>query len=291
MKPFSFEYRVVETVDEAVTLLEQEGTDAKLIAGGQSLGPMLNYHLLRPNYLIDINRISDLNAITNSGGSLRIGATARQASIETSGVVLEQVPLLATATSHIGFPSIRHRGTIGGSIAHNDPASEYPAVLLALDASIEVTSVAGSRVLSAEDLFSDRFLETTIGPEEMIVGITFPTTPQHTRVGFAEFEERSGDFATAGVVTVLVLSNTKDKITSAAISAFGGLYHMRCSAAEATLTNAPLTEEVLSDAASSVAADFPVGSDIYGSAHYRHRLIETLSLRALSSAAGLDAVV
>jgi len=159
MKPFPFEYRIAETTEEAVTLLADEGSEAKIIAGGQSLGPMLNYHLVRPDYLIDINRATELNCIVEEGGFLRIGATATEVDIENSALVRQHVPLLVTATTHIGFPSIRHRGTIGGSVAHNDPAAEYPATLLALDAMFDVVSLRGRRTLSATDLFADRFLK------------------------------------------------------------------------------------------------------------------------------------
>ncbi len=288
MKPFPFEYRIAETTEEAVTLLADEGSEAKIIAGGQSLGPMLNYHLVRPDYLIDINRATELNYIVEEGGFLRIGATATEVDIENSALVRQHVPLLVTATTHIGFPSIRHRGTIGGSVAHNDPAAEYPATLLALDAMFDVVSLRGRRTLSATDLFADRFLETTADVDEMIVGVAIPISTPTMRPGFAEFQERAGDFATAGVSTVLTMNEAGNQIVSAAIAAFGGLYPARLRAAEDALAGAEPSVETFSEAAAAVGAEFAVGSDVHGSARYRRRLIETLAKRALAEAAALQ---
>jgi CO/xanthine dehydrogenase FAD-binding subunit len=288
MKPFPFDYRIAENVDEALALLAAEGVDAKLVAGGQSLGPMLNYHLVRPDYLIDVNRIAELHEIRHEDGALQIGATTTEAAIEQSDLVRQHAPLLAVATSHIGFPSIRHRGTIGGSVSHNDPAAEYPATLLALDASFEVASMRGVRKVTATELFSDRFLETTIEPDEMITRITIPSATSTTHFGFAEFEERAGDFATAGVAVVLTMNDAHDQIVAAAISAFGGLYSTRFSTAEAALIGAQPGAEAFDDATAAVASEFAVGTDVHGSASYRRRLVRTLTRGALNDAATLQ---
>lgn len=287
MKPYPFDCRVVDTIDEAVSLLAEEGTDAKIIAGGQSLGPMLNYHLVRPDFLIDVNRVAELNFISEEVGVLRIGAATTETAIETSPLVSRLSPLLVEATTHIGFPSIRHRGTIGGSVAHNDPAAEYPATLLALDATFDVASVSGRRTLTASELFADRFLETTLAADEMIVAINIPAASTSSRFGFSEFEERAGDFATAGVAVLVDVDD--ETIRAASVAAFGGLYPSRFAAAEEALVGQVPTADTLGAAAAAVAGEFPAGSDVHGSAAYRSRLVEALTRRALTQATAVQA--
>ena len=199
MKASAFEYVRASSVDEAVDQLAELGDEAKVLAGGQSLVPLLNLRLANPAYLVDINRIGELDFITNGAG-VRVGALARHRDVERSELVARANPLLAAAVKLIGHAAIRNRGTIGGSVAHADPAAELPAILVALDGEIEARSSRGARSIAAADFF-EGFLTTTLQPDELLTEVRFPGLPAGGGWSIQEFSRRSGDF---GVVTVAV---------------------------------------------------------------------------------------
>ena len=195
MKPAPFDYAAPPTLDEALALL---GEDAKPLAGGQSLVPLLNFRLSRPSLRVDLNGVAGLDRIRREGGSLRIGALVRQRALERSRLVAEHWPVLQAAVSHVAHPAIRNRGTVGGSVAHADPAAELPCALAALDARFHVRSRRGVRVLSHDELFVGP-LQTALAPDDLLVEIEVPALPAGARQGFAEHARTHGDFALACV--------------------------------------------------------------------------------------------
>src|SRR5438067_3440046 len=201
MKPPLFEYHAPASVDEAIDLLAEHGDEAKVLAGGQSLIPLLSLRLARPAHLIDINGATDLAGV-EANGALELGAMVRHRVAERSEQVANRNPLLAAAMRFIGHAAIRNRGTIGGSIAHADPAAELPAVLLALDGEAVVESRRGTRIIPAAQLFQG-FLTTAVEPDELLTAVRVPSLPGSAGWSFQEFSRRSGDCAVVGVATVL----------------------------------------------------------------------------------------
>jgi carbon-monoxide dehydrogenase medium subunit len=199
LKPAPFDYRAPASVDEALPLL---GLDSTVLAGGQSLVPLLNLRLARPELVVDVNAIAELDYIHADDGPLRIGALTRQVSLERSELVRERWPLLHKAVGFVGHPQIRSRGTVGGSVAHADPAAELPAALVALDARIHLRSAGGARVLPAPEFFRGP-LDTAREPNELLVEVEVPELPEGAGSGFAEYARTHGDFATAGVAAVI----------------------------------------------------------------------------------------
>ena len=283
MKPAPFDYHAPETVDEVVRLLA-ELDDAKILAGGQSLAPLLNMRLAVFEHLVDLRKVDGIRGIERRGGALWIGAATTQAAVEASDEVASAVPLLARATPFIGHRQIRNRGTVGGSIAHADPAAEYPAVALALDAEFEVAGPGGSRVVPAADFF-DGLWSTTLGDDELLTGIRFPIW--EGRCGFAveEVARRHGDFAVAGACVAVELG-AGDAVRRCGIGLFGlGSTPERASAAEAMATDTPVGEvdaEALGRAAVADLSAIP--EDLNGSAAYRCRVGAVVVARAWASA-------
>ena len=282
MKPAVFAYSAPESVGEALDVLAEHGSEAKVLAGGQSLVPMLNFRLARPAHLIDVNGIDSLSYISNNG-SLRIGAMTRLTDVGESDDVASAHPVIPEAVSYIGHRAIRNRGTIGGSLAHNDPAAELPAVLMALDAEVTARSTGGERVISMQDLIEDRLFDTTLGDTELLTEIRIPAAAS-SGFGFQEFARRHGDFALAGVAAVI--STDGSTITHAALGAFGGTHATRLPTAEAALVGADAGDAAFAAAGAGAAADFPTTSDVHGSGEYRSHLINVLTVRALTEAAG-----
>jgi len=210
MKPGTFVYHAPCELAEALELLEEgadEGTDVRVLAGGQSLVPMMNFRLARPDALVDIGNISELRYIRiNNDGDLEIGAGTRQQELLRRPEVEQGWPLLREAVRHIGHPQIRSRGTVCGSLAHNDPAAELPAVAVAMNARIQVGSIRGQREVPAESFFVS-YYEVALEPGEMIIRVTFPALARSSGWGFREFAQRRGDFAIAGMVCVLAVRN------------------------------------------------------------------------------------
>jgi carbon-monoxide dehydrogenase medium subunit len=282
VKPSRFEYHAPRTVDEAVGLLAEYGDDAKVLAGGQSLIPMLALRLAVFPHLVDIGRIGELRGVERHDGQLVVGAGTLDALIESDKSVAESVPLLSLATPLIGHFQIRNRGTIGGSLAHADPAAEYPAVAAALDAEMEVASTAGRRRVAAHDFF-DGVWSTSLAPDEMLVAARFPIW--EGRCGFAvrEFARRHGDFAIAGAVVGVQLGSD-NRVTRCAISLFGmGPTPVRARETEAAVVGAVVPGTALTGTtlasrepdelgrlAAAEAIEPP--ADLHGSGEYRRRV-------------------
>jgi carbon-monoxide dehydrogenase medium subunit len=284
MKPAAFDYHVPDGLDEAVGLLGELGEDAKVIAGGQSLVPMLALRLASVDHLVDLRRGGELHGIERRDGVLWIGAGTTQAAVQRSAEVADAVPLLVRATRLIGHFQIRNRGTIGGSIAHADAAAEYPAVALALDAEIEAYSPRGLRTIPAGEFFTG-WWSTELAPDEVLTGIAFPH--RRGRSGFAieELARRHGDFAIAGAVVAVELDDD-DTVRHCGIGLFGlGPMVQRAAAAEAALSGVAAGEvraEELGEAAMSGLESVP--SDLHGPAEYRRRVGAAMVARAWEKA-------
>jgi carbon-monoxide dehydrogenase medium subunit len=283
MKPSTFEYHVPETVDEAVSLLTELGDEAKVLAGGQSLVPMLSLRLAYFDHLVDVGRIDDLRGIRHENGVVHIGATTVDAALERDDGLAGRVPLLARATPFVGHFQIRNRGTVGGSVAHADPAGEYPAVTLALDAEVEVASAQGRRTIAARDLFTG-FWSTALAPDELLVGLRFPVWTGRCGFGVREFARRFGDFAVAGAVVAIELDD-EDRVQRSAIGLLGlGQTPLRATAAEAAAGGQGTDLDADELGALAVADLDEVPSDVHGSASYRRRVGAAMVSRAWTDA-------
>ena len=283
LKPSRFEYHRPETVEEAVSQLAELGEDVKLLAGGQSLVPLLSLRLTSVEHLIDLNRVTQLQGVTHENGTLRVAAMTRQAAVERSADVAGTVPLLSRAIPHIGHFQIRNRGTVGGSIAHADPASELPAVALALDAEMTVTSARGARTINASDLFVGMWT-TSVLPDELLTAVRFPVW--NGRSGFAveEFARRKGDFAIAGAVCGVELDDNR-AVQRAAVALMGmGPTPVRAVDAEAMLVGRVPDDTLLDEAARMAATAGEPTDDIHAPASYRRRIAAHLVRRALGAA-------
>jgi aerobic carbon-monoxide dehydrogenase medium subunit len=288
VKPAPFEYHVPDTATEAVALLAELGEEAKVLAGGQSLIPMLALRLAVFDHLVDIGRIAELEGIERRDGALWIGAGTTDSTVERSAEVTTAVPLLARATPLIGHFQIRNRGTLGGSIAHADPAAEYPAVALALDATMHVISPSGARTIAAADFF-DGLWSTALEPDELLVGVSFPIWTGRTGFAVQEFARRYGDFAIAGT-TIGIELDADDRIERCAIGLIGlGSTPERATDAEAQLTGRPLADVEPDEVSRLAMAGLDsVPDDQHGSPTYRRRVGAAMVARAWT-AAGTEA--
>lgn len=286
MKPAPFEYFAPRDLAEALALLDQYGEEAKILAGGQSLMPLMNMRLARPRVIIDINRLSDLASLTPGvDGGLTIGALTRQRAVERSALVQSHHPLLAAVMPAIGHFQIRTRGTIGGSIVHADPAAELPALSLAVQAQFVLRSARRERLMNAADFFLT-YLTTAIEPVEILTEIRLPAWKAHWRWGFQEICRRHGDFALVGAVAVLDIDDD-DVCRTARLTMFGvGGTPVRLPKAEALLAGRRVTAGVLDEVRQAVAADLQPDADIHASAEYRREVGGVVARRALEAAVG-----
>jgi CO/xanthine dehydrogenase FAD-binding subunit len=291
MKPPLFEYDAPGTLDEALALMAKHGDDGKVLAGGQSLVPLLNFRLARPERLIDINGLSELDYLRFADGALRIGAMTRHSTLERSTETALRVPLLNEAVRLVGHMQIRNRGTVGGSVAHADPAAELPVAFAALDAGYRVRSQAGERVLRSEELFLMQ-LTTALRPDELLTEIEVAVPPPRTGAAFVEFARRHGDFALGGSAVLLTLGSdgTCERARVALLAA--GSTPMRAPDVEEWLVGVRLDETTAAEAAARAVADVRPTGDIHGSAEYRRGLVGVMVRRALLQAAerGLEAI-
>ena len=279
MKPPVFEYTAVDSIEEAVAELRQHGDAAKLLAGGQSLVPLLNMRLATPERLIDLNRVKELAHITVRDGGLAIGAMTRQRTVERSPLAAAHAPLLAAALPWVGHFQIRNRGTVGGSLSHADPAAELPAVALCLDARFTARGPTGERTLEADEFFRTQ-LTTALAPTEILTEVWFPFTARGAGAAWVELARRHGDYALVGVGAALTLAG--DRIDEARLALTGvGDRPVRAREAEARLAGEPLTPGVLGDAAEAIRRAIDPGSDIHASAAYRRHVAGVLASRAI----------
>jgi len=281
MKPAPFEYADPRSVEEAVTLLAAHGDDAKVLAGGQSLVPMLALRLARPSIVVDVNRVVGLDGITPSGTRLAVGALVRQRALERWAA--ERAPLLTAALGHVGHAPIRTRGTVAGSVAHADPASELPALLLCLDGVVVAQSRRGARTIAAAEFFQGPLM-TALAADELVTETRWTLPAAHAGWGFREMARRHGDFALVGVAVVLTLA--RGAMADARIALFGAAATpVRAGAAEQALRGQPPSESAFAEAARLATAGLETVSDIHAPAAYRASVARTLTARALADAA------
>ncbi len=288
MKPAPFDYEAPGHLDEALELLARHGDDAKPLAGGQSLIPLLNFRLARPAVLVDLQRLLGLASIRETeDGGLRLGAMVRQASLERDAAVESRAPLLHRTMPFVAHPQIRNRGTLGGNLAHADPASELPAVAVALDARLRIVSVGGERWVDARQFFVG-LLTTAIEPGELLVEIELPPPPERTGWAFQEVARRHGDYAHAGVAARVTLDGAGRCASARLVYLSAGDGPTEAAEAAGSLVGAHLGEATF-DAAARFAAEREIEptDDIHASASFKRHLAAVLTRRALAEATRL----
>lgn len=285
MKPRPFEYVAATTLEQVLDLLAKADQDVKILAGGQSLIPAMNFGLARPAILVDITRIPGLAYITRGESGIAIGATTRHYEVEDSQAVGEAFPLVTRAMSHVGHRAIRHRGTVGGSLSHADPSAEWGALATALEVEFTVRSSHGSRTMGPGGFFAGPLM-TGMRPDELLTGVTLPYLPAGARSAFYEVARRIGDFALAGV-SVVVQTDEAGVCTFARLGLCGvGPVPLRAGEAEAALVGTTLTPAALAEAGRLAAAAADPDTDVHGTAAYRKMLVGVCVRRALAMALG-----
>jgi carbon-monoxide dehydrogenase medium subunit len=278
-----FEYHSPDTIDEVLSLLAEHGDEAKVLAGGQSLVPLLAMRLARPTQVIDINRVESLGTVAARGDQIGFGATVRERTAVRSSLVRTQAPLLAEALPFIGHAAIRTRGTIGGTVAHADASAEIPCVVAALDGEILVRSAGGERTIAAPDFFQGHFT-TALADDECVVEVRLPVADPNAGFAFQEIARRHGDFALVGVAAMVSLDGD-GAIADSRITIMGVAdVPLRARDAEAALVGAAPTEETFAAAARTATADLRPATDVHGSAAYRTHLAEVTVRHTLTTA-------
>ena len=282
MKPPPFEYRAPETLDEAVGLLAAD-PDAKPIAGGQSLMPILNFRLAAPSMLVDLQRVPGLGEIAVGANGARLGAKVRWRDIEDDARLESAHPLLCAAVAHVAHYQIRNRGTVGGSLAHADPAAELPGIVVTCDAEIAVVGAEGRRTIPAADFFTGP-LTTLLRPDEIITELRLPPWPAGRRWAFEEFSRRQGDFALAAIA-LFYDEDTQGRVFDVHIGVIGACSRPhRLTSAEAALDGRIIDEATIAAAARAASAAVDPPEDLHAPAEYRRALVNTLTERALRAA-------
>ena len=285
MKAPPFEYVRPDRLETAINFLAENGDEAKVIAGGQSLVPMLAFRLSAPRFLVDIGRIPKLRGVTIDDDGIRLGALTRWREIEQNDELRSAHPLLVEAVRHVAHYQIRNRGTIGGSLAHADPAAELPGIAVTCDGTVVLLGPTGRREVPADGFFTGP-LTTTLRPDELILELRLPALRKDSRWAFQEFARRKGDFALAGVAVCYELKS--GRAVNARVGAIGvANTPVRLPAVEAVLNDSTITESVIRDATAAAFASVDPGDDIHAPGDYRRALVCVLMQRALASAAGL----
>lgn len=284
MIPPAFEYLRPKTIPEAVALLQQHGDDAKILSGGQSLIPMMKLRLARPSHLIDINRIAGLSYIKEDGGFLKIGGLTREWEVEASAVVRSKCPILLDTARVIADPQVRNLATVGGNLAHGDPANDHPATMVALGAQVVATGAKGERVIAIDDFFVSLFT-TALSHDEILTEIRIPLPPAKSGGAYVKLERKVGDFATAAVAVQLTLDD-KGAVLKAGIGLTNvGPTPIRARKAEDALRGKKLDQATIAQAAQFASDEAQPSSDLRGPAAYKKGLIKELTKRALARAA------
>ena len=282
MLPSRFEYHRASSIEEALALLDRYGEDAKLLAGGQSLIPLLKLRFAAPEHLIDLNPIADLGAISERDGVLRIGALTRHNDLIRSEVIARGYPVIAAAAPQIADPLVRNLGTIGGSLAHADPAGDLGAVMLAMGASVLLRSSDGERAVGIDEFLVDTFT-TTMTPNEVLTEVHVPTPAARSGGAYLKLERKVGDFATVGVAVQVEMAN--GTIGRAGIALTGvGSKNIQASGAEEALAGAEPTDDAFAEAGRLAAAACNPVSDVRGSAEYKRHMVEVYVKRGLARA-------
>jgi len=279
--PGPFDYLVAHSVDEAVALLDQYGEDAEILAGGQSLIPLLRFRLARPSVLIDINRVASLEYLQETDGELRIGALTRQAELDSSSLVRERYPILFDTSTVVADPVVRSWATVGGNIAHADPANDHPATMLALGAKIVAVGPTGERVIPIEDFFTDTSFETSRQANELIKEIRVPAPRGGSGGAYFKLKRKVGDYAIAGVAAYITL-DSNGNVSYAGIGLTNvGSVPLKAGHAEQALLGKLLDDAAIYQAADLAAAAARPTSDTRGPAEYKRDMVRTLTVRAL----------
>jgi CO/xanthine dehydrogenase FAD-binding subunit len=282
LKPADFEYHRPRKIEEALDLLLKFGDEGKILAGGQSLMPLMNFRLAQPAHIIDINFIEGVDYVRSEKGMIKIGCLARQSRVLDDPLIRQRCPLLAEALTYVGYEQIRNRGTLCGSLAHADPAAELPAVLLALDGFVTVASTTTKREVAADDFFQS-YLTTCLSGDEMLLEASIPETPPGAGWSFTEFARRFGDFAIVGVAVLLV--REQEKIADARITLTGvGDKPWREPGVEQMLIGQKASADLFAKIGVEIATRVNPGSDIHASESYRRSLAGVLTRRALTEA-------
>lgn len=286
MKASAFDYVRVRSVDEAIACLTRHGEGAKILAGGQSLLPALNLRLLAPEILVDISDIAALRSIAVEQGRVRIGALARHADVLASDVIASNLPLLSAALPYVAHPAIRNRGTIGGNLAHADPASELPACMMALGADLILAGPEGERRIAADGFFTGIY-ETALRPNELVVAIEIDVQPASQRVFFDEYARRLGDYAIVGIAAVADVTDGVIERLKMAYFAVGSKATLASKAAS-RIVGQSVTPDTIADAQSALADDLDPQDDQQASGAMRLHLARTLLGRCVSSLAAIE---
>ncbi len=283
MIPRSFEYHSPRTLDEAISLLQKLGPDAKLLSGGQSLIPMMKLRLVSPEHIVDINRIPDLNYISTNNGHLRIGALTREHELESSDVVKTKFPILSDTAKVIADPLVRSQATVCGNLAHGDPANDHPATMLALGASVVATGPKGQREIPIAEFFPGLFT-TALEPEEILTEIKIPLPPPRSGGAYLKLERKVGDYATAGVAVQITLDDAGACMRAGIGLTNVGMTPIKATQAEASLIGKKLDDATIQQTAELAASESQPMDDIRGSADYKRDLVRVLTARALNTA-------
>jgi aerobic carbon-monoxide dehydrogenase medium subunit len=284
MYPASFEYHRPATVEEAVRLLGTHKDDAKLLAGGHSLIPLMKLRLTTPKHVIDLRRVTGLSGIREEGGTIVIGALTTYYAIESNASLKTKCPLLPEAAAQIGDPQVRNWGTIGGSIAHADPAADWPAVVLALGAEFRATGPKGARTIKAEDFFKD-VMTTALGPDEVLTEIRIPALASGSGTAYVKHPHPASRFAVVGVAAILTVSGGTCQKASVAVTGVGSKAS-RAKGVEAALQGKSLDAQTIAAAAQKAADGIEMNADLQGSVEYKQHLTRVYAKRALEAAAG-----
>ena len=282
MKPPAFKYIAANTVDKALSVLSSQGDRAKILAGGQSLTPMLNFRLAHPEMLVDINPIKELECITETGGGLQIGCLSRHRTIESSSRIKEKWPILSAAAELVAHVAIRTRGTFGGSLAHADPAAEFPVIALLLDATMNIRNTSGTRSVPARQFFVGLF-STALMPDELLTAVHIPEWPAGRGWGLQELSRRPGDFAIAVVAATVTMQRRKCEEVRICMGGVGST-PLRASTAERLLEGQEPDDKVLQAVGKAASEASDPSNDIHGSAEFRRHVVDVLTQRALRDA-------
>jgi carbon-monoxide dehydrogenase medium subunit len=284
MKPAPFEYVVPDSLTEVLELVAKHGEDAKLLAGGQSIVPAMNFRLTQPSLLVDLNRLDELNFITEGGnGVLKIGAMTRQRQLERDPLIKAKAPLLHETMPYIAHEQIRNRGTLGGSIAHADPASEIPVIITALSGRILFQSLRGQRWVSADDCFVGIFT-TDIAPDEVLIEVEIPPLPDRTGWAFTEFARRQGDYALIGLAVVMTLDEGGVCQAAKVVYLNAGDLPVTAEVASLLMIGETPTDKLFKAVAEEAQLEINPTGDIHATEPYLRHLAKVLTLRALNSA-------
>ena len=283
MIPASFEYSSPKTLSEAISLLQRLGPDAKILAGGQSLIPLMKLRMASPKHLIDLNRISDLSYIRESDGHLTIGALTREADLDSSELIRAKYPIIADTAAVIGDPLVRNMATVGGNLAHADPANDHPATMLALGAEVVATGPKGARRIPVTELFTGLFT-TSLRPDEILTEIRVPIPPARSGGAYLKVERKVGDFATAAVAAQITLGsgNTCQSVGIGLTNV--GMTPIKAVRAEKALQGKPADEKNIQEAARIASEEAEPTADLRGSVEYKRSLVRVLTARALRQA-------